>query len=54
MRKIIGAKIIGELRARIDSEAAYKKCSLTELIQFIRVRLASLKCVLDTFHQLCN
>jgi hypothetical protein len=33
MRDIIGAKIIGELRARMDKEAAEKKCSLSELIR---------------------
>ena len=33
MGEIIGAKIIGELRARIDKEAAAKKCSVSELIR---------------------
>jgi hypothetical protein len=33
MRDIIGAKIIGELRARMDKEAAEKKCSMSELIR---------------------
>jgi len=33
MREIIGAKIIGELRARMDKEAADKKCSMSELIR---------------------
>jgi hypothetical protein len=33
MGDIIGAKIIGELRARMDKEAADKKCSLSELIR---------------------
>ena len=33
MRDIIGAKIIGELRARMDKEAADKKCSMSELIR---------------------
>jgi hypothetical protein len=33
MGEIIGAKIIGELRARIDKEAAEKKCSVSELIR---------------------
>ena len=32
MGEIIGAKIIGELRARMDKEAEDKKCSLSELI----------------------
>ena len=32
MKEIVGAKIIGELRARMDKEAADKKCSLSELI----------------------
>jgi hypothetical protein len=32
MREIIGAKMIGELRARIDKKAADKKYSLLELI----------------------
>jgi hypothetical protein len=27
MKEIVGAKIIGELRARMDKEAADKKCS---------------------------
>jgi len=31
--EIVGAKIIGELRARMDQEAADKKCSLSELIR---------------------
>jgi len=33
MGEIIGAKIIGELRARMDKEAEDKKCSLSELIR---------------------
>ena len=33
MKEIVGAKIIGELRARMDKEAADKKCSLSELIR---------------------
>ena len=33
MREIVGAKIIGELRARMDKEAEDKKCSLSELIR---------------------
>jgi hypothetical protein len=33
MGDIIGAKIIGELRARMDKEAEDKKCSLSELIR---------------------
>ena len=33
MGEIVGAKIIGELRARMDKEAADKKCSLSELIR---------------------
>jgi hypothetical protein len=33
MRKVIGTRIIGELRARMDREAAEKKCSLAELIR---------------------
>jgi hypothetical protein len=33
MGEIIGAKIVGELRARMDKEAAEKKCSLSELIR---------------------
>jgi hypothetical protein len=33
MGDIIGAKIIGELRARMDKEAAEKKCSVSELIR---------------------
>jgi len=32
MGEIVGAKIIGELRVRMDKEAADKKCSLAELI----------------------
>jgi hypothetical protein len=31
--EIVGAKIIGELRARMDKEATDKKCSLSELIR---------------------
>jgi hypothetical protein len=31
--EIVGAKIIGELRVRMDKEAADKKCSLSELIR---------------------
>jgi len=33
MREVVGAKIIGELRARMDKEAADKKCSMSELIR---------------------
>ncbi|MGO8717435.1 MAG: hypothetical protein ACLQSX_16385 [Smithella sp.] len=33
MGEIVGAKIIGELRARMDKEAEDKKCSLSELIR---------------------
>ena len=33
MGEIVGAKIIGELRVRMDKEAADKKCSLSELIR---------------------
>ena len=33
MGEIVGAKIIGELRARMDKEAADKNCSLSELIR---------------------
>jgi hypothetical protein len=33
MGEIISAKIIGELRARMDKEAEDKKCSLSELIR---------------------
>jgi len=33
MGEIIGAKIIGDLRARMDKEAEDKKCSLSELIR---------------------
>ena len=33
MREIVGAKIIGELRARMDKEAADKKCSMSKLIR---------------------
>ena len=33
MGEIIGAKIVGELRARMDKEAVDKKCSLSELIR---------------------
>ena len=33
MGDIIGARIIGELRARMDKEAKDKKCSLSELIR---------------------
>jgi len=33
MRQVIGTRIIGELRARMDKEAADKKCSLSELIR---------------------
>ena len=33
MGEIIGAKIIGELRAKMDKEASDKKCSLSELIR---------------------
>ena len=33
MGEIIGARIIGELRARLDKEAEDKKCSLSELIR---------------------
>jgi hypothetical protein len=31
--EIVGAKIIGDLRAKIDKEAADKKCSLSELVR---------------------
>jgi hypothetical protein len=33
MRKVIGTRIKGELRARMDKEAAERKCSLAELIR---------------------
>ena len=33
MKEIVGAKIIGELRVRMDKEAADKKCSMSELIR---------------------
>jgi len=33
MRKIVGTRIKGELRARMDKEAAEKKCSMSELIR---------------------
>ena len=33
MRKVAGTRINGELRARMDKEAAEKKCSLAELIR---------------------
>ena len=33
MGEIVGAKIIGELRAKMDQEAADKNCSLSELIR---------------------
>jgi hypothetical protein len=33
MGEIIGARIIGELRVRMDKEAKDKKCSLSELIR---------------------
>ena len=33
MRKVIGARIKGELRARMDKELADKKCSMSELIR---------------------
>ena len=33
MRQVIGTRIIGELRVRMDKEAADKKCSLSELIR---------------------
>ena len=33
MGDIIGAKIIGELRAKMDKEATEKKCSLSELVR---------------------
>ena len=33
MRQVIGTRIIGELRAKMDKEAADKKCSLSELIR---------------------
>jgi hypothetical protein len=29
---VVGSKIIGELKARMDTEAADEKCSLVELI----------------------
>jgi hypothetical protein len=33
MKEIVGAKIIGDLRVRMDKEAAEKKCSMSELIR---------------------
>jgi len=33
VKEIVGAKIIGELRVRMDKEAAEKKCSMSELIR---------------------
>jgi hypothetical protein len=33
MRQVIGTRIIGELRVRMDKEAAEKKCSMSELIR---------------------
>ena len=33
MKEIVGAKIIGELRVRMDKEAAEKKCAMSELIR---------------------
>jgi len=33
VKEIVGAKIIGELRVRMDKEAADKKCSMSELIR---------------------
>ena len=33
MKEIVGAKIIGELRVRMDKEAEEKKCSMSELIR---------------------
>ena len=33
MKEIVGAKIIGELRVRMDKEAADKKCSMSKLIR---------------------
>ncbi|MGV8057111.1 MAG: hypothetical protein AB2L12_03605 [Smithellaceae bacterium] len=33
MRKVIGTRIKGELRAKMDKEAADKKCSISELIR---------------------
>lgn len=33
MKKVIGTRIIGELRVRMDKEAEDKKCSLSELIR---------------------
>ena len=32
MKEIVGAKIIGELRVRMDKEAADKKCSMSEFL----------------------
>jgi hypothetical protein len=33
MKKVIGTRIKGQLRARMDKEAADKKCSMSELIR---------------------
>jgi len=33
VKEIVGAKIIGELRVRMDKEAADKKCSMSKLIR---------------------
>ena len=33
VKEIVGAKIIGDLRVRMDKEAAEKKCSMSELIR---------------------
>ena len=33
MKEIVGAKIIGQLRVRMDEEAAEKQCSMSELIR---------------------
>ncbi|MFZ1035632.1 MAG: hypothetical protein WAN57_00330 [Smithella sp.] len=33
MKEIVGAKIIGDLRVRMDKDAAEKKCSMSELIR---------------------
>ena len=54
MRKIVGAKIIVELRARMDKDAVDKKCSLSELIQFIRVAASILKSSDHQLSQICK
>ena len=33
MRKVIGTRLIGELRTRMDQETTDKKCSMSELIR---------------------